>query len=88
LNRSFDQIQEIPDSFDSVQGYQVLQEHYDIGEMEPVQIVIVAPDDINLIAPQSLSALSKIANDLKNLDGVLNVKSIVNPRVRPRIPPR
>jgi putative drug exporter of the RND superfamily len=79
LNRSFDQLAEIPSDTGSVQGYRILEQHYDIGEMDPMEAIIVAPAGQNLTSPSSLNAISKISADLLNLNGVVKVQSAVLP---------
>ncbi len=79
LNRSFDQLAEIPPDSESVAGFKILQEHYDIGEMDPLTVLIVAPDGKKLTDPDSLAALAKISDDLRALNGVVKVQSTVLP---------
>jgi uncharacterized membrane protein YdfJ with MMPL/SSD domain len=79
LNRSFDQLSEIPSDSESVAGFRILEEHYDIGEMDPLTAVIVAPDGKKLTDPDALAALSKVSNDLRALNGVVKVQSAVQP---------
>jgi RND superfamily putative drug exporter len=79
LNRSFNQISELPADADSVAGFRILEEHYDIGEMEPLTAILVAPEGEDLSDPRALQALAEIGNDLRALDGVLKVQSIVHP---------
>jgi RND superfamily putative drug exporter len=80
FNRSFDQTEEVPTKYESIKGYNVLEDHYDIGEMEPVDTVLAAPAGIDLTSPQYLTALKDTVNDLSRVDGVLNIKSIINPQ--------
>lgn len=79
LNRSFNQLSELPADSDSVAGFRILEEHYNIGEMEPLTAVVIAPDGKDLSSPQALQALAEIGNDIRALEGVLKVQSIVHP---------
>ncbi len=79
LHRSFDQLTEIPPDAESVAGFRILEEHYDIGEMDPLTAVIVAPNGKNLTDPDALAALSKISTDLRAVAGVVKVQSAVQP---------
>jgi RND superfamily putative drug exporter len=80
LNRSFDQLAEIPQDAESIAGYRILEAHYDIGEMDPVRAILVAPESVNFTAPESLEALSKITADLGKVAGVVKVQSGVQPQ--------
>jgi RND superfamily putative drug exporter len=79
LNRSFDQLSEIPSDSESVAGFRILQEHYDIGEMDPLTAIIVAQEGETLTNPEALEALSKISQDLLAIEGIHKVQSIVQP---------
>jgi RND superfamily putative drug exporter len=79
LNRSFDQLSEIPPGSESVAGFRILEKHFDIGEMDPLTAVIVAPEGQKFTDPAALAALSKISTDLLALDGVVKVQSVVQP---------
>ncbi|MFA5308240.1 MAG: MMPL family transporter [Dehalococcoidales bacterium] len=48
--------------------------------MEPANIIIAAPEGVDLTSPQALAALSKLSGDLSRIDGVVKVKSIINPQ--------
>ena len=80
LNRSFDQLTEIPPDAESVAGYRILEEHYNIGEMDPVKAVIVAPEGKKLTDPEALTALAKISSDLRSVPGVVKVQSAAQPQ--------
>jgi len=79
LNRSYNQILEIPAASDSVAGYKILEEHYDIGEMEPLTAVVVAPDGKDLTDPDAIATLAEIGDNLSALDGVEKVQSLAHP---------
>ncbi len=79
LNRSFDQLSEIPADSESIAGFNILEQHYNIGEMDPVTAIIVAPEGKTLTDPDSLAALSKISTALGAVTGVVKVQSAVQP---------
>jgi RND superfamily putative drug exporter len=79
LNRSFDQLTEIPQDAESIAGYRILEKHFDIGEMDPVKVIIEAPEGKKLTDPDALAALTKITGDLSKVPGVVKVQSIVQP---------
>jgi RND superfamily putative drug exporter len=80
LNRSFDQLKEIPPDADSVAGYRILENHYDIGEMDPLQAIIAAPESTNLTGPAALAALGEVSDALHKVPGVVKVQSAVQPQ--------
>jgi RND superfamily putative drug exporter len=80
LHRSFDQLAEIPSDADSIQGYKILQEHYNIGEIDPMTAIIVAPPGKKLTDPDALAALGKISSALSSVPGVASVQSIIQPQ--------
>jgi len=79
MKQSFDQMSEIPEESDSIKGFNVLQEHFDIGEMDPAAVIISAPAGTDLTGYQTLSAIEQISNDLRQVDGVVKVQSILHP---------
>jgi uncharacterized membrane protein YdfJ with MMPL/SSD domain len=79
LHRSFDQLTEIPPDAESVAGFRILETHFNIGEMDPLTAVIVAPEGKKLTDADALAALSKITTDLRAVPGVVKVQSAVQP---------
>lgn len=78
-NRSFNILAELPKDMDSRAGFEVLEQHYDAGEMIPLTALIVPPSKENPTDPTSLAALATISNALRQVDGVKKVQSIVQP---------
>jgi RND superfamily putative drug exporter len=72
LNRSADVIHQMPESAESVQGYQVMSEHFPMGEFSPLYLLIESPQG-NVTDPTSLQAIGKVAQSLENVDGVSRV---------------
>ena len=79
LNRSFDQMSEIPAKSDSVAGFKILEQHFDIGEMEPLTVIIKTSEGQTLLDPGSLGSLAAIEDKLLSIDGVVKVQSAVQP---------
>ena len=79
LNRSFDQLSELPPDSESVAGFRVLETHFDIGEMDPLTALIIAPEGKKLTDPGALASISKASADLLALEGVVKVQSAAQP---------
>ncbi len=79
LNRSFDQMAEIPQDSESIQGFKVLETHYDIGEMDPLSALVIAGEGTDLTGPEALAALASLSDALAGVDGVVKVQSITRP---------
>ncbi len=79
LNRSFDQMAEIPQDSESIQGFKVLESHFNIGQMDPVNGLIVADEETDLTSPESLAALDSLSAALAQADGVVSVQGITRP---------
>lgn len=72
LNRSADIINQMPKSAESVQGYQVMSEHFPVGEFSPLYLLIESSQG-NITDPASLQAIDGIAQSLSDVDGVSRV---------------
>lgn len=77
-NKSFDILSEMPKGKESVQGFEVLKEHFDQGEVMPLQIVIDSQND-QLLEAKNLLALDKISTELAKVEGVARVRSVIAP---------
>ena len=86
LNRSYDQLAELPPASDSVAGFRVLQNHFNVGEMDPLTAIVVAPAGQKISSPEALTALIKLGNDIRSTKGVAQVQSIVQPYGTSEIP--
>jgi RND superfamily putative drug exporter len=69
LSRSADIVSQMPKSADSVQGYQVMSEHFPMGELSPLYLLIESPQG-SITDPGSLTAIEGIARSLENVSGV------------------
>jgi len=72
LTRSADIISQMPKSVQSVQGFEVMSEHFPVGELSPVYLLIESPQG-SIIDPSSLQAIEGIAQSLQNVSGVSRV---------------
>ena len=79
LNRSFNQLTELPAGSEAIAGFHRLEEHFNIGEMEPLVGIIKANDSEILSRPDYLAALVKLGNDIRNIDGVVKVQTVMQP---------
>jgi RND superfamily putative drug exporter len=79
MHRSFDQMTEIPPNAESIQGYNILEKHYNMGEIDPMIAVVTAPEGKNISNPDGLAALQKVEKALLAVPGVVSVQSIVLP---------
>lgn len=71
LSRSADIISQMPKGADSVQGYQVMREHFPMGELSPLYLLVESKDEIT--KPASLQAIDEVAHSLENVPGVARV---------------
>ncbi|MBN1644125.1 MAG: MMPL family transporter, partial [Dehalococcoidales bacterium] len=72
LERSADMTNQLPQSAQSVKGFQILNEHFAVGEMSPLYLVIES-SQANITSPSSLQAIDSIVQSLQNVDGVSRV---------------
>ncbi len=78
-NLSFNILAELPKDMDSRAGFEVLEQHYNVGEMMPLTALIVPPSEENLTDPASLAALATISDTLRQVEGVQKVQSVIQP---------
>jgi RND superfamily putative drug exporter len=78
-NLSFNILSELPKDMDSRAGFEVLEQHYDAGEMMPLTALIVPRSEVNITDHTSLAALATISDALRQVEGVQKVQSIVQP---------
>ncbi|MDP4182336.1 MAG: MMPL family transporter [Bacillota bacterium] len=77
LQRSFDQLGEMPASADCVKGFNVMSAHFGQGEILPVKIVIKSDKD--MWDNKSLQVIEAIADNVSKLDNVAKVRSATRP---------
>ncbi|HEY9060205.1 MAG TPA: MMPL family transporter [Pseudobacteroides sp.] len=77
LDRSFDQLNELPASADCVKGFNIMSEHFGQGEILPVRVVIKS--DKNLLDNKSLQVVEQISQNVSKIDNVAKVRSATRP---------
>jgi len=77
ITRSFDILDQIPQSSDTVLGYNALKAHFNQGEMMPVKVVLKSDKD--LWANDSLQAIDNVAAGILKVDGVAKVRTATRP---------
>lgn len=77
IRLSYDTIEELPDSAESVRSFEVLADHFPAGELSPVMLVV--DDDQPVTEPASLRALGDLSRNLRRLEGVATIRSVAMP---------
>jgi RND superfamily putative drug exporter len=75
---SANMLSQMPQDIGSVQGYNVVQSHFSTGELNPVNVVIVVPNQ-KLTSPGSLKVLATISEAFKTVKGVSRVQYVSTP---------
>ncbi|MHB8841592.1 MAG: MMPL family transporter [Candidatus Aquicultor sp.] len=78
LNRSFDTLKELPQSLDSVKGFNLLQRNFARGDISP-SVVLVPARKGDVLRPVGLSAINSFDRRLAKISGVSEVRSLVHP---------
>ncbi len=74
---SFDSMNEINDSYDSVKGFNIISKSFNPGEAMPTTIVL--KHDQAMDNPQSLAIIEKISREIAQVDNVSKVRSASRP---------
>lgn len=77
LQLTYDALDQLPDDAGSVQGIELLAEHFPTGAISPV--IIVVDDDEPVTQDRSLRALGDMSRNLQRLDHVASVRSVAMP---------
>jgi RND superfamily putative drug exporter len=77
LDRSFDQLNELPASADCVKGFNVMSEHFGQGDILPVKVVVKS--DKNLWDNKSLQVVEQVSHNISKIDNVAKVRSATRP---------
>jgi RND superfamily putative drug exporter len=72
LERSADIINQMPKSVESVQGYKVMTEHFQMGEFSPLYLLIESPQG-RITNPSTLQEIDDVAQSLQNVSGVSRI---------------
>ncbi|WP_256762240.1 MMPL family transporter [Cohnella sp. WQ 127256] len=78
---SFDQLEELGTGHPSTKGFSLVGEHFSRGQALPTTIVIA--NDKVMDNNESFSAVEKLTNNLKKVEGVLAVSSVTQPQAAP-----
>jgi putative drug exporter of the RND superfamily len=78
LKRSADIINQMPKSAESVQGYQVLTDHFPVGELSPLYMLIESPGG-DMTTPGSLQSVKAVVSSLAGVAGVSRVGYYATP---------
>ncbi|WP_339161499.1 MMPL family transporter [Siminovitchia sp. FSL H7-0308] len=74
---SFNSLDEIGDEYDSVKGFNIVEDNFGPGEMMPVQLVIENDDPMK--PKEYLTLIESLGNDLEKLEHVEKVRSVTRP---------
>ncbi|MCX7746668.1 MAG: MMPL family transporter [Clostridia bacterium] len=77
IERSYDQLNTLPDKADSKIGFNVMKKHFDQGTMLPIKVVLKTDKD--MWSNESLQALDALADDLLKIDRVASVRTATRP---------
>ncbi|MGG3915344.1 MMPL family transporter [Rossellomorea vietnamensis] len=74
---SFNTVDEIGDSYDSVKGLQAIEDGFGQGDSLPVQVLLSS--DKKLVTEKTVPYVEKLSRELAKVDGVKSVRSITRP---------
>ncbi len=78
MSTSFDMMTELSDDSNSVKGFQILSEHFDIGNMMPSTLILTGSSG-SATSSGALKEIEEINTQLLQIDGVTSVLSVVSP---------
>jgi RND superfamily putative drug exporter len=78
MQTSYDTLSELSDDSDSVKGFAILNEHFDIGKMMPSTVILTNTSG-NAASSGALGEIDKLTNKILAVDGVSGVISVVSP---------
>ncbi len=81
LNRTFEIDKDLSDSYESVQGHQVVAERFDLSEMMPLNVIVSSP--VSLSSGPGMEGITGLSTSLAGLDGVTQVRSATQPEGEP-----
>ncbi len=67
MDLSFDFVKSLPPESESRQGFEVLQNEFDFGSLNPMQVVVDLGSDFDMFAPQNADAAKSILNSVEEL---------------------
>jgi uncharacterized membrane protein YdfJ with MMPL/SSD domain len=78
METSYDTLSELSDDSDSVKGFAILNEHFDIGKMMPATVILTTSAG-SASSSESLGEIDDITAKILAVDGVSSVISVVSP---------
>ena len=78
MHSTFNVLKELPSTTGSAKGFSLLEEHFSVGEMEPVNVVVVS-NGVEMTDPATLRKVAEITDSLAQVKGVSKVRSLVRP---------
>jgi putative drug exporter of the RND superfamily len=78
---SVDMLSQMSKGVESAKGFQVLRQHFPVGELTPLYLLIESRED-GIVDARSLEAISQIAPSLEQIDGVSRVEYYAGPSPR------
>lgn len=77
INRSFDQLSDLPSKSDAKKGFNVIKENFNQGEMLPVKIIMDGKRDI--WSNETLQVVDEVAKNILKVGGVAKVRTATRP---------
>ncbi|WP_020619944.1 MMPL family transporter [Paenibacillus daejeonensis] len=74
---SFNSLDEIGDSYDSVRGFQIISDSFGPGDTLPSTLVMRADEPLD--TPEGMAAMEQISRELASVEGVKAVRSATRP---------
>jgi uncharacterized membrane protein YdfJ with MMPL/SSD domain len=78
LERSSDVVNQLPQGAESVKGYKLMAEHFDMGELSPSYILIESKDGL-ITTPASLQAIEEIVQSVVTVPGISRINHHATP---------
>ncbi len=78
MTTSYDTLAELSEDSDSVEGFNILKDHFDIGNMMPSTVVLTTYSG-DATSSGALKEIEEITRELLAVDGVSSVLSVVSP---------
>lgn len=77
MERSFDFLAELPDDAEAAEGYAVVTEHFEAGDLAPVTVLVTGEEDA--LSPTALGNIQTLTEDLEHTPGVSAVRTVLQP---------
>ncbi len=78
MDTSYDTLSELSDDSDSVKGFTILNEHFDIGKMMPTTVILTTSSG-SATSSEALGEIGEITAEILAVNGVSSVLSVVSP---------